>query len=67
MDKRVRLMLEIINNIRAVKLHAYESHMSRKVSDVREKEMKLLRVFGILRSMLSALFDFVPVLAIVCE
>jgi len=66
-DERVRLMSEIINNIRAVKLYAYDSHMSHKVTAVREKEIEVLRAYGFLRSTLRALFGFIPVLAVVCE
>jgi ATP-binding cassette subfamily C (CFTR/MRP) protein 1 len=66
-DERVGLMGEIINNIRAVKLYAYERSMSKKVSIVREKEMTMLRAYGGLRSTLNALFGFIPVLAAVRE
>jgi len=66
-DERVRLMSEIINNIRAVKLYAYDSYMGRKVTAVREKEIKVLRAYGTLRSTLNALFEFIPVLAVVCK
>jgi hypothetical protein len=66
-DKRVGLMAEIINNIRAVKLYAYGTSMSKKVSMVREDEMVILRAYGGLRSTLNALFGFIPVLAAVCK
>lgn len=66
-DKRVGLMAEIINNIRAVKLYAYERSMSRKVTTVREEEMVVLRSYGGLRSTLNSLFGFIPVLAAVCK
>jgi len=66
-DKRVGLISEIINNIRAVKLYAYEKYMSKRVSTVREQEMKILRAYGGLRSTLNALFSFITVLAAICE
>jgi len=66
-DKRVGLMGEIINNIRAIKLYAYERSMSQKVSAVRESEMAFLQSYGGLRSTLNSLFGFIPVLAAVCK
>jgi ATP-binding cassette subfamily C (CFTR/MRP) protein 1 len=66
-DKRVGLMAEILNNLRAVKLYAYEKSMSQKVSAVREEEMAILRTYGGLRSTLNSLFGFIPVLAAVCR
>jgi ATP-binding cassette subfamily C (CFTR/MRP) protein 1 len=66
-DKRVGLMGEIINNVRAIKLYAYERSMSQKVSTVREEEMVILQAYGGLRSTLNSLFGFIPVLAAVCK
>ena len=42
-DKRVRLLSEIINNIRAVKLYAYENLFGEKVSHYRRQELAKLR------------------------
>jgi len=62
-DRRVRLLGEVINNIRAVKLYAYESHFEARISELREKELKKLKLYGLLRSLVTATFWFAPVLA----
>jgi hypothetical protein len=66
-DRRVRIMDEIVKNIWAVKLYAYEEHMGQKVTAVRQEEIKVLRAYGFLRATLNTLFDFLPVIATVCE
>jgi ATP-binding cassette subfamily C (CFTR/MRP) protein 1 len=42
-DQRVRLLTEIINNIRAVKLYAYETFFGKKVSELRTQELAKLK------------------------
>ncbi len=54
---------EVINNLRAVKLYAYESHFEARISELREKELKKLKLYGLLRSLVTATFWFAPVLA----
>lgn len=65
LDRRVRLMSEILTNIRAVKLYAYESHLGRKVRSIRQEEIDILRRYGVMRATINSLFDFIPVVAIV--
>ncbi|WWC92897.1 uncharacterized protein L201_007859 [Kwoniella dendrophila CBS 6074] len=43
-DTRVRLLTEILNNVRAVKLYAYERFFGDKVADIRREELK--KIFG---------------------
>lgn len=64
-DTRVRLLTEIINNIRAVKLYAYENLFGEKVSALRRKELAKLRRNGLNRSFMISTMNFVPVLATV--
>jgi ATP-binding cassette subfamily C (CFTR/MRP) protein 1 len=66
-DQRVKLLSEIINNIRAVKLYAYERHFAQRISELRQQELEMLRRYGLIRSAVSATFAFTPVLAAVCE
>lgn len=66
-DKRVRLLTEVINNVRVVKLYAYEKIFGAKVSDIREQEHAKLRSYGFLRASFVATFSFIPILAAVCE
>jgi ATP-binding cassette subfamily C (CFTR/MRP) protein 1 len=62
-DSRVKLLSEIINNIRAVKLNAYERHFAKRVSDIRQEELVQVRRYGLLRSAIQATFSFTPILA----
>jgi hypothetical protein len=60
-------MSEILTNVRAVKLYAYESYLGRKVRSIRQEEIKILRQYGVMRATINSLFDFVPVVATVCK
>lgn len=66
-DERVSALREIINNIRAVKLYAYETFFLGKVSEMRSRERSRLRSNGGYRAVLSGGLEFIPVLAAVCE
>lgn len=65
-DTRVSALREIINNIRAVKLYAYETFFLHKVSDMRSSERGKLKSNGRYRAAISGGLEFVPVLAAVC-
>ncbi|ORY22828.1 ABC transporter type 1, transmembrane domain-containing protein [Naematelia encephala] len=64
-DQRVRLLSEIINNIRAVKMYAYENFFAGRVTALREQELAKLRRNGINRSTMTASMSFIPILAAV--
>lgn len=66
-DQRVRLLTEIINNIRAVKLYAYETFFGQKVSELRTQELAKLKGFGLMHALINSTFYFLPILAAVCE
>lgn len=66
-DIRTRLLTDVISNIRAVKLYAYEGFFGKKVSDLRDQEMEKLQKFGFVRSLIMSTFGFLPILAAVCE
>lgn len=66
-DERVSALREIINNIRAVKLYAYETFFLGKVSEMRSRERSRLKSNGRYRAVLSGGLEFIPVLAAVCE
>lgn len=40
-DERLKLMTEILNGIKVLKLYAWEPSMEKMISDIRKKEMKL--------------------------
>lgn len=60
-------MSEILTNIRAVKVYAYESFLGKKVAAIRQEEIDTLRSYGVMRASINSIFDFVPVLAVVRE
>jgi ABC-type multidrug transport system fused ATPase/permease subunit len=66
-DKRVRLITEVINNIRVVKLYAYESIFGEKVAELRSQELEKLKGFGLMHALINSTFYFLPILAAVCE
>jgi hypothetical protein len=66
-DHRVRLLTEIINSIRAVKLYAYEGHFGQKVSEMRNKELSKLRSYALVRSSVNGFFFVAPIFATICE
>ncbi|KJE02687.1 cadmium ion transporter [Cryptococcus gattii NT-10] len=64
-DARVRLLSEVIASIRAVKLFAYVSFFSNKVTELRKKEMVFLKKNGFYRASMNATMAFIPTLAAV--
>lgn len=66
-DKRVRLLSEVISNIRAVKLYSYEAFFGEKVTELRTEELDMLRKNGANRAIMFSSAQFVPVLAIIRE
>ena len=48
-DQRTRLMSELLNNIKSIKLYNWEGFFTSRVLSVRnDQELKLLREFGIM-------------------
>nr|XP_031863483.1 uncharacterized protein CI109_001359 [Kwoniella shandongensis]KAA5530555.1 hypothetical protein CI109_001359 [Kwoniella shandongensis] len=62
-DVRVRLLSETLNNIRAIKLYAYERWFGMRTSEMRKQELSKLSHNNLLRSGLSASMSFIPTLA----
>ena len=42
-DRRIRLMNEVLNGIKVIKLYAWEDHFQRNVQNIRQKELVILR------------------------
>lgn len=60
-DQRTSIMSEILNNIRSIKLYAWESSFAQKLFDVRNnKELVMLRKMGYLSSSSNFLWSFTP-------
>ncbi|MCJ8749120.1 hypothetical protein PDJAM_G00172600 [Pangasius djambal] len=61
-DKRMKIMTEILNGIKILKLYAWEPPFQAQVQDVREKELKVMRKFAYLSSVSVFIFSCAPAL-----
>ncbi|PLW17293.1 hypothetical protein PCASD_18374 [Puccinia coronata f. sp. avenae] len=62
-DSRTRLMNEILNNIRSIKLYTWENAFTKKLSAIRnDRELGTLRKIGYLSSASLSLWNFIPFL-----
>ncbi|WVQ76019.1 hypothetical protein IAR50_005655 [Cryptococcus sp. DSM 104548] len=62
-DTRVRLVSEVLNNIGAVKLYAYEKLWADRIEDMRREELERLRSNSVGKSSLNMVVTFIPTLA----
>ncbi|CCA66783.1 probable YCF1-Vacuolar ABC transporter responsible for vacuolar sequestration of glutathione-S-conjugates [Serendipita indica DSM 11827] len=62
-DKRTRLMSELLNNIKSIKLYAWERFFMAKVLQVRnEQELRLLRKIGVTNAVGMMFWGTIPLL-----
>ncbi|KAG9121358.1 hypothetical protein FRC07_002714, partial [Ceratobasidium sp. 392] len=62
-DKRTRLMSELLNNIKSIKLYAWEDSFIRRVLTVRnDQELKMLRKIGVTTAINTTLWTGIPLL-----
>ncbi|CAF0998002.1 unnamed protein product [Rotaria magnacalcarata] len=61
-DQRIKMMNEILNGIKVLKLYAWEQAFIRRINDVRERELKCLRQKAFLNAVSSAIWSFAPIL-----
>lgn len=50
-DSRIKLMNEMLNNIKVLKLYAWELAFKDKVTDIRERELRVLKKAAYLGAM----------------
>ncbi|KAF8967404.1 Canalicular multispecific organic anion transporter 2, partial [Entomortierella lignicola] len=62
MDKRLRVMTELLSNIKIIKLYHWETPMRKKIDDLRANELKALKGFATIRSILTIVFSSVTLL-----
>ncbi|EJU01834.1 hypothetical protein DACRYDRAFT_22209 [Dacryopinax primogenitus] len=62
-DQRVRLMQEILAGIRVIKLFVWEAFYGRKIDDIREKELRNIRIMALSRAFMSSVVAFIPIAA----
>ena len=51
--RRIRLMKEVLNGIKVIKLYAWEEHFQRKVQSIRRKELVILTIIAFLDAITS--------------
>ncbi|KAG0283864.1 Canalicular multispecific organic anion transporter 2, partial [Dissophora globulifera] len=66
MDNRLRLMTEILSNIKIVKLYHWEDPFRKKIDALRTKELHARKGTATIRSMLTIVFSSVTLLMALC-
>ncbi|KAI1309528.1 hypothetical protein EDD11_004077 [Mortierella claussenii] len=62
MDSRLRLMTELLSNIKIIKLYHWEEPFRKKIDVLRAKELKALKGLATIRSILTIVFSSVTLL-----
>jgi len=61
-DERIKMMNEILNGIKVLKLYAWEMAFIRSITSIREKELGYIRQKAIIGAISSILSTFTPIL-----
>ncbi|XP_067091719.1 canalicular multispecific organic anion transporter 1 [Osmerus mordax] len=61
-DKRMKIMNEILNGIKILKLYAWESSFQSQVEGIREQELQVMKKFAYLSSVSTFIFSCAPAL-----
>ncbi len=61
-DQRIKMMSEILNGIKVLKLYAWEVAFIRRINDIREKELKSIRKKAMISSFTTAIWSFSPII-----
>ena len=65
-DERILNMNEILQGIKVIKYYAWEKPFMSKVNEVREKEVKTIKQYALVFSMMNVTFSTVPLLVTLC-
>ena len=66
-DKRIKLMNEILNGIKVIKLYGWEPSFSNQTQEFRNEEMKVLRKSAGINAISMFIWAAVPFLMAVCS
>jgi ATP-binding cassette subfamily C (CFTR/MRP) protein 1 len=61
-DERIKMMNELLNGIRVLKLYAWEMAFIRSITSIREKELGYIRQKVFIGAVSSILWTFTPIL-----
>ena len=61
-DRRIRLMNEVLNGIKVIKLYAWENHFQSNIQSIRQKELTILRSTAYLNATASFMGTCAPFL-----
>lgn len=61
-DSRIKIMNEILNGVRVLKLYAWEEAFINSVDQIRKKELRYIRQKAIIGSISNILWTFTPIL-----
>ncbi|EJD45474.1 cadmium ion transporter [Auricularia subglabra TFB-10046 SS5] len=61
-DQRVRLMQEVLQGIRSVKMYAWEDFFGHKISTFRQREIGLIRRSAIMMALTMGVMTLIPIL-----
>ena len=61
-DSRIKIMNEILNGVRVLKLYAWEEAFIASVDQIRKKELRYIRHKAIISDISNVLWTFTPIL-----
>ncbi|XP_061670835.1 ATP-binding cassette sub-family C member 12 isoform X2 [Syngnathoides biaculeatus] len=64
-DSRVRIMNEILNSIKLIKMYAWEDSFQKKITELRKTEKKHLRIASYIQNANTSITSIIPTLATV--
>jgi hypothetical protein len=61
-DSRIKMMNEMLNGIRVLKLYAWEEAFIKSINQTRDKELRYIRRKAIIGAISNILWTFTPIL-----
>jgi hypothetical protein len=61
-DQRIKMMNEVLNGIKVLKLYAWEIAFIRRLNDVRHEELRCIRNKAIVSAISTATWTFAPII-----
>uniref|UniRef100_A0A914CYF4 ABC transmembrane type-1 domain-containing protein n=1 Tax=Acrobeloides nanus TaxID=290746 RepID=A0A914CYF4_9BILA len=64
-DERIKLMSDVLNGIKILKLYAWEASIQKQILNIRKKELKVLKKLAYLQSVMTLMWTCAPFLVAV--